>query len=156
DGTWDRPDGRAVTNVVKLMRTIPKADTAGIVQLAHYEIGIATEYTGWISFWLGALSVGVGARVQGAYRFLWEHYAPGAETFLFGFSRGAYEARNLAALVGLVGLARRDGRDRAGEAWRCYRRHWSKPQHKRVLRLREASHFPVPVKLVGVWETVGN
>jgi uncharacterized protein (DUF2235 family) len=39
-----------------------------------------------------------------AYVFLMEHYEDGDDIFLFGFSRGAYTVRLLAALIHKVGL----------------------------------------------------
>jgi len=42
--------------------------------------------------------------VESAYRFLAEQYREGDEVYLFGFSRGAYTARVLAALIYACGL----------------------------------------------------
>lgn len=154
DGTWDTADDKEVTNVVKLQRAILKTD--GIHQLTHYEIGIASEYTGRLSFWAGVLSVGLGSRVQGGYRFLCEHYEAGDEIYLFGFSRGAFEARILVDLISFVGLIRRDANNRPEQAWSYYRRYRANPQHKKFHRLHENAHFPVRIKCVGVWDTVGT
>jgi len=155
DGTWDRSDSKNVTNVVKLQRAVPKTDHAGIEQITHYESGIATEYTGRLRFWAGVLSVGLGRRIQSAYRFLCEHYEPGDQIYLFGFSRGAFEARTLADLVYFVGIARRDALKLVPQAWRYYRRHRRAPRRK-LHRLRNDAHFPVRIGCVGVWDTVGT
>jgi UMF1 family MFS transporter len=157
DGTWDTPDTANVTNVVKLQRATLKADAAGVEQLVHYEFGIATEFTGRrLSFWAGALSIGLGSRVRGAYRYLCESFAPGDEIYLFGFSRGAFEARGLAELISVVGLLRGESVDRLGLAWRHYRRYRHQPQHRKLARLREAAHFPVRIRCLGAWDTVGT
>lgn len=50
------------------------------------------------------LRLGLKRNVEGAYRFLAEHYRPGDQIFLFGFSRGAYAVRVLAAMLRAVGL----------------------------------------------------
>ncbi|KAJ7484542.1 hypothetical protein FB451DRAFT_1232827 [Mycena latifolia] len=42
--------------------------------------------------------------VLAGYRWLSNHYQPGDRIFLFGFSRGAYQIRTLAAMIGKVGL----------------------------------------------------
>ncbi|MGV8783609.1 phospholipase effector Tle1 domain-containing protein, partial [Pseudomonas aeruginosa] len=46
-----------------------------------------------------AFGWGLKRNVEGAYRFLAEHYRPGDQIFLFGFSRGAYAVRVLAAML---------------------------------------------------------
>jgi MFS transporter, UMF1 family len=156
DGTWDGPDGPNVTNVVKLQRATPSTDGAGIQQLTHYEVGIATEYTGRLRFWAGVFSVGLRRRIEGAYRFICEHYQPGDELYIFGFSRGAYEARTLAELIAIVGLASKDAPHRLAQAWSHYRRYRADAEHKKLHAFRQAAYFPVRIKCVGVWETVGT
>ncbi|MBN0329063.1 DUF2235 domain-containing protein, partial [Pseudomonas aeruginosa] len=51
-----------------------------------------------------AFGWGLKRNVEGAYRFLAEHYRPGDQIFLFGFSSGAYAVRVLAAMLRAVGL----------------------------------------------------
>jgi MFS transporter, UMF1 family len=154
DGTWDRPDQQYVTNVVKLQRATLTSDPAGIEQRVHYEFGIATEFSGQLSFFAGALSVGLGGRVRGAYRFLCESFEQGDEIYLFGFSRGAFEARSLAELIAVVGLLRKGSLDRIGQAWRHYRRYRDRPQQAKPHR-QLPTHVP-PIRCVGVWDTVGT
>src|SRR3989304_731619 len=88
DGTWDRPDNQdRVTNIVKLFRAVQPTAEDGVRQIAHYEIGIATEKElGEWSFAAGAIGVGVAERIQSAYRFLVDTYQPGDEIYIFGFS----------------------------------------------------------------------
>lgn len=157
DGTWDRPrDSRAATNVVKLHRAILPTDTNGVRQLARYEIGIATDSTGFESFVMGAIGADVGARVQSAYRFICETYEPDDEVYAFGFSRGAFEARSLLGLIALSGVLKRDALDKIDEAWNCYALNKINPDSGRLHRARAHAHYPVRVKCAGVWETVGN
>ena len=156
DGTWDSPQQQEVTNVVKLQRAMLKSDAAGVHQCPHYELGIATEFTGRLSFWAGALSIGLSRRVRGAYHYLCEHFEPGDEIYLFGFSRGAFEARNLAELIAVVGLLPAQSRDRARQSWRYYWRYRDRPEAEKLHRLREGVHFPVRIRCIGVWDTVGN
>ncbi|KAG8692503.1 hypothetical protein FRC08_009727, partial [Ceratobasidium sp. 394] len=42
--------------------------------------------------------------IIGAYRWLSDHYRPGDQIFLFGFSRGAYQVRAIAGMIATVGL----------------------------------------------------
>ena len=51
-----------------------------------------------------AFAGGFMANVEDAYRYLMETYDDGDRIFLFGFSRGAYTARALAALLDIFGL----------------------------------------------------
>src|SRR5580700_9307188 len=139
DGTWDKPDGQDLTNVVKLQRVILPTDRAGIQQLTHYEIGIATEYKGRLSFWAGVLSIGLRQRIEGAYRFICAHYQPGDELYVFGFSRGAYEARRLVELISVVGVANKDAPDRLAQAWTYYRRYRGNLGHKKLLAYRQTA-----------------
>ncbi|MDF5979850.1 DUF2235 domain-containing protein [Pseudomonas aeruginosa] len=59
------------------------------VRVAKFPSRIAGLAFGW----------GLKRNVEGAYRFLAEHYRPGDQIFLFGFSRGAYAVRVLAAML---------------------------------------------------------
>ncbi|MGE0700434.1 MAG: DUF2235 domain-containing protein, partial [Hyphomicrobiaceae bacterium] len=111
------------------------------------------EYRAFIS---GAVGYGLDQRILEGYQFLSRWYEPGDEIYLYGFSRGAFEARSLAGLVALVGLL---GRDAAGEmdaAWLYYREHKSAPDPDKLERLRRLGHGNVRIRCLGVWDTVGN
>jgi uncharacterized protein (DUF2235 family) len=157
DGTWNKPEDAEQTNVVKLQRAVFTEDAGGIQQVVHYEVGIATETAlGEWSFAVGAIGFGVGSRIQGGYRFLCENYEEGDEIFLVGFSRGAFEARSLAGLIALTGLGRSAEPDAISEAWDCYERNKLARNPARVKALRAAARFPVRIKCVAVWDTIGN
>ena len=157
DGTWnDDKTEETLTNVVKLHRAIRSADANGIEQRSHYVVGIATDTTGTRQFLVGAAGLEAGARVKAGYRFLAENYEAGDEIYLFGFSRGAFEARGLGGLIGLTGLGKREAAFSLDEAWDAYRHHRSQPAPEKLDNLRKAAHYPVPIKCIGVWDTVGN
>jgi uncharacterized protein (DUF2235 family) len=158
DGTWDEPtDARTLTNVVKLAYAISPKDQHGNEQMLRYEIGIATGGQGWQSFIAGALGLEVSTRIQTTYRWLCEVYQPGDEIFLFGFSRGAFQARSLANLIGLSGLAHGASIEAdAKSAWSLYERNKSRPDPSAIKNLCQRTRYPVPIRLVGVWDTVGN
>jgi uncharacterized protein (DUF2235 family) len=108
-------------------------------QVAYYIKGVGTA--GWRPFAAldGATGVGVPATVRKLYRFLCWNWQPLNEIYIFGFSRGAFTARTLAALIGSQGLvpAEIDGVQvshgemlrNAMAAWRAYRRQ-TVPWHK--------------------------
>ncbi|KAJ7627789.1 hypothetical protein DFH06DRAFT_1272916 [Mycena polygramma] len=110
DGTSNQY-GDKNTNVIELYARIIKDDT----QLAYYNSGIGTyARPSWrsIHYWKQvfynyldlAIAWNFEKVVIAGYRWLSNHYQPGDKIFLFGFSRGAYQIRTLAAMVTKVGL----------------------------------------------------
>lgn len=159
DGTWNVPDGRGdVTNVVKLARVALGTSPDGIAQITRYVEGIGTdpgdgEYEAFLE---GAIGIGVDRRIIDGYRFLAERYAPGDEIYLFGFSRGAFQARSLAGLIGLIGLLGPDAVGEVEQAWSYYQMHKSSPDPVKLTRLKQLGHADVRIRCLGVWDTVGN
>jgi uncharacterized protein (DUF2235 family) len=159
DGTWNVPDGRQeVTNVVKLTRIVPAVGTDGVRQTLRYIEGIGTDPgdSDYAAFLEGVVGIGIELRILEAYRFLADRYAPGDEIYIFGFSRGAFQARSLAGLIGLTGLSR-PGDDSAADAvWEAYRRHRTSPDPSALERVRASGPSDVRIRCLGVWDTVGN
>jgi uncharacterized protein (DUF2235 family) len=101
-------------------------------QVAYYIKGVGTS--GWrpVAALDGATGIGVPSNVRKLYRFLCWNWQPGDEIYIFGFSRGSFTARTLAALISSQGLvpAAIDGlpvshqemKRNAMAAWRTYRR----------------------------------
>lgn len=73
-------------------------------QIAYYIKGVGTA--GWapLAALDGATGIGVPANVRKLYRFLCWNWREGDEIYIFGFSRGAFTARTLAALIASQGL----------------------------------------------------
>jgi uncharacterized protein (DUF2235 family) len=156
DGTWNRADAPALTNVCKLREAVDESEGAAVRQYVHYEPGVGTRR--WERFRGGAFGVGLSRNVRHCYEFLVDRYEPGDELFLFGFSRGAFTARSLAGLVRNSGILRREHRERAGDAYRLYRSR--KPEDAPSERSAEAfrrehSHPDAEIAFIGVWDTVG-
>lgn len=157
DGTWnDNRPGSILTNVAKLHRLIAATDAAGVPQHAHYVTGIVSDAEESYSFIKGAIGLGVSDRIRRAYQHIAERYEPGDEIHLFGFSRGAFEVRSLASFIGLVGVLRRDGEVPLETAWHLYQSDEQDRKADDLAAMRAASHYPVRIKCVGVWDTVGN
>ncbi|MGX9427039.1 DUF2235 domain-containing protein [Bradyrhizobium sp. LeoA1S1] len=101
-------------------------------QVAHYIKGVGTA--GWAPLAAidGATGIGVPSNVRKLYRFLCWNWEPGDEIYIFGFSRGAFTARTLAALIASQGLVpaaiggetvtHAEMQRNAMAAWREYRR----------------------------------
>lgn len=97
------------------------------------------------------------------YRFLSEAYEPGDRIFLFGFSRGAYTVRIVAALIHMVGLLPRDQLNLAGYALNYLKAisaqdgEATKEDFDRVFRFaRIAEARPATVWFLGLFDTVSS
>ncbi len=98
------------TNVVRILRSL-SSDLDEV--LPYYDQGVGTfgqqdtlfEWEKTPSRILGlAFGWGLPRTVESAYRFLAQNYRIGDEIYLFGFSRGSYSIRALAALLHVCGL----------------------------------------------------
>src|SRR6266571_8519578 len=99
-------------------------------QIAHYIKGVGTAAWRPLAALDGATGIGVPSNVRKLYRFLCWNWQPADEIYIFGFSRGAFTARTLAALIATQGLvpAEIDGvpvshgemQRNAMAAWRAY------------------------------------
>jgi uncharacterized protein (DUF2235 family) len=105
DGTGNHPGdasdlGRDTTNVYRLSQMLVKDDE----QLVEYFQGVAT--TGWTLIDRKGEYTGLGARSlrEEAYGHLSTNYQAGDRVFIFGFSRGAAIARDLANEIHDYGL----------------------------------------------------
>jgi uncharacterized protein (DUF2235 family) len=61
--------------------------------------------------WGGATGEGLSENIREAYGFLASNYDRGDEIFLLGFSRGAFTARSICAMINSVGLLTMHGMD---------------------------------------------
>lgn len=94
DGTANGPSDE--TNVFKLynmMKTRPD-----ILTFYIEGVGVGGKIIGAGTGW------GISNRVKQAYSFLLEHYRSGDRIYIFGFSRGAYTARILTAMLYYAGI----------------------------------------------------
>jgi uncharacterized protein (DUF2235 family) len=156
-GTWNDDDGEAsLTNVAKLTRAIPFVDAAGVRQLVRYVVGIASSEDESLPFLKGGLGFEVSERIKAGYQFLSNIYEPGDEIYLFGFSHGAYEARSLASFITLFGLAGRSANFDLNKAWAIYRQPERKRDFDAVAEASAQCHYPVRIRCLGLWDTVGN
>jgi len=113
DGTNEEIGKGLPSNPAKVFEMLDLNDPGA--QVAYYDPGIgtlpATTARGKIERRLSrATQLAFGAmlvdKLAEAYTWLMEHYQPGDRVYVFGFSRGAYTARALAAMVGRPGLLR--------------------------------------------------
>lgn len=161
DGTGNEIEAN-LSNVLKLYRTLQKSDK----QVVFYDPGVGTLSSSdpWsrlksnVYKVLGlATGYGLDDNVLDAYRFLLDHYDDGDQVYLFGFSRGAYTVRVLAGFLRLVGLLRPSQANLCGYALLAYKRAAEKGDFEIAWRFeRIASTRRIPIKFVGVWDTVSS
>ena len=168
DGTGNEIN-TTISNVLKLFRVLEKDEG----QRVYYHPGVGT--IGLQSAWqrfkqetyaVFALATGAGLDEDtlATYRFLCETYHDGDRVWLFGFSRGAYTVRVLAAFVQVIGLLPPDQLDLAGYAFSAYKNASANSQSPGSKTfLDEAWHFSrvaggyhIPIDFIGVWDTVAS
>jgi uncharacterized protein (DUF2235 family) len=168
DGTWNKPETN--TNVWRLALMLAENDSVGVRQMKFYDEGVGTHWFDRISG--GAFGFGLSANVRSGYRWLMEHYNPGDEIFIFGFSRGAFTARSLAGVISRCGLLKPDApmsfmqlyaRYQKGDTVRpIYQLKFDKTQLKNDFSFEEKILLDYTyyhrdlIKMVGVWDTVGS
>lgn len=160
DGTWDRATRKSPTNVGKLSGALADsgtgADGTPITQLHTYIPGVGTSFFDRLPG--GLLGAGISGKIKNGYRWICEHYEPGDELFLFGFSRGAFTARSCAGLIRNAGVLRPEHLGLVDNAYRLYRSRGAAehPDGDAAKQFRaEHSFDPVPIRFIGVWDTVG-
>jgi uncharacterized protein (DUF2235 family) len=181
DGT-NNQFGPENTNVIRLVQVL---DRDAARQRLYYEPGVGTLPEPGVLTRLGkrvselfglAFGAGLLDKVQEAYGYLMDHWEPGDQVFLFGFSRGAYTARVLAGLLHTLGLMPRGGANMLPYVTRLYRGtrgagargaagsnedYWTLCDEFRWTFARpvpgdKADQRRFPVHFLGVWDTVSS
>ncbi|MBW8014842.1 MAG: DUF2235 domain-containing protein [Planctomycetes bacterium] len=153
DGTWNTPQERDVTNVVKIVRALKAKDDNDVEQVVFYDWGVGTgNVTDKVKG--GTLGKGIDKNIQDAYRFLVHNYARGDKLFFLGFSRGAYTVRSLTGLIRNCWLLKKTKADKIPEAYSIYRSSQG-PDHEKAKAFRTENAQKVKVEFMGVWDTVG-
>ncbi|KAI0052943.1 hypothetical protein FA95DRAFT_1601311 [Auriscalpium vulgare] len=166
------------TNIAELYSRLEKNDQQ--VTYYHYNGGVAMRARSWNPF--STLKQAVAHTLEmvlawdfkrvalNAYQWLAENYQTGDRIFLFGFSRGAYQARVIAGMIEKVGLLRKGDPDQFDSAYELYAaaksegdnaRSGSKSSSNRPNVLcahfkQMLSHPDARVHFVGAWDTVAS
>ena len=158
DGTSNQY-GPENTNVLRLYSVISRDP---IVQATFYDPGVGTFSAQPMLTQVGtrfqrllglAFGRGLTQNILEAYGFLMQSWEPGDRIFLFGFSRGAYTARALAAMIHRVGLLHRDNRNLIPYADQIFKNEHPKDV---VEGFRRTFARPCPIHFIGVWDTVSS
>jgi hypothetical protein len=107
-----------------------------------------------------AVGISIRSNVLDAYRFLVYHYQFDDQVFLFGFSRGAYTVRALAAMIGRCGLLYPEHVNLAEYAWSVFsdedRSRDSRRKFGGAARIQKIFGRKIGIHFVGVWDTVSS
>lgn len=165
DGTSNEVAGNQ-TNVLRLFRMLIRD---GARQVAFYDSGVGTRADPTAQWRLSrrlqkhldsAIALSIRAHVLDAYRFLVREYAAGDHIFLFGFSRGAYTVRALAAMIYRCGLLSPEFDNLAPYAWSLFSDEDDTDNREQMFggaaRIRKVFGRKVRVHFVGVWDTVST
>lgn len=162
DGTNNQFDGYH-TNVIRTYKVARRHPG----QLTYYDPGVGTMPEPWkktkiakrVSM-LNGLIFGDGLfdNISDAYKFLMLNYEPGDKVFLFGFSRGAYTARAVAALLYSIGLLHRDTECLLPYALKYWQSDFGpqSPGGQTCAEFKATLAQACPVHFVGVWDTVSS
>lgn len=147
------------TNVVKLYGMLERR---GSEQLAYYQPGIGTfappGVWGKLKKWfITRLDLAIAwlleDHVCDGYRYLMRYYQEGDRIFIFGFSRGAYTARVLAAMLNKVGLLIQGNEELIPFAWDMFKQ---QNDPKLYTGYRYTFSRKVAVHFIGLWDTVSS
>lgn len=167
------------TNVVRLLSSAVRLTDR---QIAFYDPGVGTfpapgawtPFAKLVTKLLGsAVGYGLTDNVATCYDFLMRNYKDGDKIFIFGFSRGAYTARVLAALIHVCGLLRTYNPNLTTYAMDLFRKEAVKAKKKndreeaqtgklQPLELPICEEFKKvfsispKVHFIGVWDTVSS
>ncbi|KAK4493807.1 hypothetical protein PRZ48_014992 [Zasmidium cellare] len=181
DGSWLNSDSGSLkasisipSNVTRLSRAIKPVSSDGIPQIVNYHWGVGGG-GGLGNKLLGIAGTGLEEIVREGYNFIATNYVPGDEIFIFGFSRGAFSARSIAGLICDIGILTNEGQPYLAEIYRDVKHQHDEnyvpkhpnipftdkpsaldPRYRRELQRLGMTRLNVPIKVVGVWETVGS
>lgn len=144
DGTWNENDDN--TNVWRLRmmlsdKTAPDEQGRQFEQLAYYATGVGTGMTDKVMG--GAFGYGLSERQMVTYQWLMEQYNATTDEgihddiYIFGFSRGAFQARSFCGLLYTVGLLARGAPLTVKQVYDRYRLSSSTAKEKKALQLED-------------------
>jgi uncharacterized protein (DUF2235 family) len=152
------------TNIKKLHSLVTLRDQGNVATLYVEGVGPADDVVGMVT------GAGIGERVRIAYRFLLDNYHTNDKIYIFGFSRGAYSARILTSLLYHAGVATSSmGLTHEEIAETVYSALHDANEQKNTncsgpfarhckflygLSNKIDKPVPVPVELLGLWDTV--
>jgi uncharacterized protein (DUF2235 family) len=181
DGTGNSSAKLFKTNVWRMYEAVDLGPPASgkRPQISYYDDGVGTSSFKPLAALGGAFGWGLKRNVLDIYRFACRNYRDGDDIYAFGFSRGAFTARLVVALIASEGLVRsKDEADlqrKTVAAYRDFRRHflprrlqWPTKLARRVRRsvlggidrlfrrtpYHSSENARPYIRFIGVWDTV--
>lgn len=182
DGTWQKLRQDRPTNINIISRSV-SLHVDGMQQIVIYTPGVGSTLDalqgnqsgigGFAaslgSFVGGVFGDGLEDAILDTYLRLAFNYEPGDQIYIFGFSRGAFSARSLAALIGKCGILSRRFADKAGDAFELYRDHDIRPDSGAAVEFRtkygkqlgnvvgaDRRDYRPEIAYLGIFDTVGQ
>lgn len=139
--------------MIRLTNSIAREDDNGIQQIVLYDEGLGLSGT------LDSVTNGLAGKsmdnsMEQLYTFLALNYDIGDEIYLFGFARGAYTVRALAAMIFKVGLVRRCSIQNVSDAYKLYKKRDVCPDDQPARLFRDRCGHIVPIALLACFDTV--
>jgi uncharacterized protein (DUF2235 family) len=151
------------SNVVRLYSVLSNDEQN---QIAYYHPGLGTMGSPnaisrvgklWTKLCGQAFGYGLGGALEDSYRYLMENYSDRDRIFLFGFSRGAYCVRALAAMIHMYGLLQKGNEPLIRYVLKMFK-HKNRSEEYFQLGGEFKATFSRPCKIyfVGLWDTVSS
>lgn len=168
DGTGNKGGYSPDSNVYKVYKMVDKhyqgACKDGVnveEQILFYDNGVGTQTNKFWRVISGSFGLGFRHNVCDLYKFLARNYVEDDRIYFFGFSRGASTVRACNGMISKCGLAKGRGlRNReldalVDEAYAAYEMHKKKPELAENFKNNpDKSSGAVPIKFLGIWDTV--
>lgn len=135
-------------------------------QIAYYDPGVGTfaaagAWTPLARWWSRTLGLAFGSGLREnlgeAYTWLMRNWEADDQVYIFGFSRGAYNARALVGLLRTLGLVRPGSENFVPYAVAAYSRGFD-DMHEIAKIFGQPTdaerHTTVPIRYLGIWDTV--
>ncbi len=156
DGTGNRGGKGHGTNVWRLYNGVNLRSTER-EQITHYDDGVGTDDNKYLRTFGGAFGWGFSRNVKQAYRFLVRNWNERDQIYMFGFSRGAYTVRALAAFVAKCGVIEK-ARKMPEKSLDAHIDQLVEDYQKKKITdnyRKVPITGPIDIQMVGVWDTVG-
>jgi uncharacterized protein (DUF2235 family) len=181
DGTGNSSAKLFKTNVWRMYEAVDLGPAAPgkRLQISYYDDGVGTSSFAPLAALGGAFGWGLKRNVLDIYRYACRNYEPGDDIYIFGFSRGAFTSRLVAALIASKGLVRSTSEDdlrrKSVALYRSFRSEFMPRRLEwptkvaRGLRsaaikwidrrrgrspLSDGDIMPATIRFIGVWDTV--